>query len=85
MDKDHLVPKKVKMFPQSTKKLDCPAMVKVSRRILFDDFVASAVPVLLTSPLDIVNIIIYTPKNSACILKRSQWPRGAVIGFINFD
>ena len=63
MDKDHPVPKKVKMCPQSTKKLDCPAMVMVSRRILFDDFVVSAVPVLLTSPLDIVNIIIYTPKN----------------------
>ena len=49
MDKDHPVPKKVKMCPQSTKKLDCPAMVKVSRRILFDDFVVSAVPVLLTT------------------------------------
>ena len=42
MDKDHPVPKKVKMCPQSTKKLDCPAMVKVSRRILFNDFVVSA-------------------------------------------
>ena len=41
MDKDHPVPKKVKMCPQSTKKLDCPAMVKVSRRILFDDVVVS--------------------------------------------
>ena len=49
MDKDHPVPKKVKMCLQSTTKLGCPAMVKVSRRTLFDDFVVSAVPVLLTT------------------------------------
>ena len=35
------------MCPHSTEKLDCLAMVMVSRRILFDDFVVSTVPVML--------------------------------------
>ena len=41
MDQDHPVAKKPRLSTQNTKKLGCPAAVKVSRRVIFRDFIVS--------------------------------------------
>jgi len=41
MDQDHPVVKKTRMSTQNTKKLGCPAAIKISRCVIFQGFVVS--------------------------------------------